>query len=52
MLRKSNRKRVTISLPSEQFESVESIRNTSNRSKFISELIGAQLQILKGGSTS
>lgn len=51
MIRKSNRTRITISLPTEQFEAIESVRKISNRSKFISELIRAQIQIFKGGIT-
>lgn len=46
MIRQSYNVRITISLPKEQFEAIESIRNTTNRSRFISKLMTEPLQEL------
>ena len=49
MIRDSHHVRITISLPKEQLEAIESIRNTTNRSRFISKLMTGPLQELTGG---
>lgn len=42
-------KRVCITLPARLLNFIESIRNTSNRSKFISNLIAESLEQIRGG---
>lgn len=44
--------KIGISIPKEMLEDIDNLRKISNRSKFISELIRPQIQILKGGTTS
>ena len=44
--------KIGISIPKEILEDIDNLRKISNRSKFISELIRPQIQMLKGGSTS
>lgn len=44
--------KIGISIPKEMLEDIDNLRKISNRSKFISELIRAQIQTLKGGITS
>jgi|APSaa5957512535_1039671.scaffolds.fasta_scaffold00891_4 metal-responsive CopG/Arc/MetJ family transcriptional regulator len=44
--------RIGISIPTKMLEDIDSLRKISNRSKFISELIIAPIQLLKGDISS